>query len=277
MSKRILAIHDLSAFGHSSLLAAIPIFYHFGMRVCALPTVIMSANTLYDNPLSVDFSPWLPSFVQHWKTLGLEFDAIHSGFLAGPEQAALIEEAIDQLRGENTLVLVDPVMADEGRLYCCYDERMVDALRRLISKADLITPNYTEAALLLGKSYDPLDQEVDLKEWCLELSLMGPREVVITSAPTPVSGQLKTVCHTAQGYAETMFQSKEGLFPGAGDIFASFLLVGILKGNSTQFATAAAVKVMLAGIYDCCQEEDDWREGIALERLLQMDLFEGKA
>jgi pyridoxine kinase len=271
MSKRVLAIHDLSAFGHSSLMAAIPIFYRLGFRVCALPTAIMSANTLYPDPLTVDFSPHLLPFVNYWKGQGLKFDAIYSGFLAGPEQAELVEEVIGSLRGRDTLVLVDPVMADQGKLYSCYDERMVEAMRSLVAHADIITPNYTEAALLLGRDYDPRGG-AGLELWCRELAGLGPKEVVVTSVPAGADDLLHTVCFDGKEYKSFRFVRKDGVFPGAGDVFASFLLAGVLNGLGTGAATEAAVGMVTKAILTQAEEDGDWREGIALEGLLQFDL-----
>lgn len=270
-SKRVLAIHDLSGFGNTSLQAAITILSRMGFRVCALPTIILSANTMYQDPRTMDFSPYLMSFVEHWKELKLKFDAIYSGFLAGPDQLALIEETIDRLKGKKTMVLVDPVMADQGQLYGCYDERMVDAMRKLIRKAHLITPNYTEAALLLGKPYDPLGEGVDLKAWCQELSRMGPKEVVITSAPCGTPLMLKTVCLSEEGFGAMMFIQKEGLFPGAGDAYASFLLAGVLSGYETRVASDSAVRMVSAAIHKFNRKRDDWREGIPLEQMMDWD------
>lgn len=272
--KRILAIHDLSGFGHTSLMAEISIMYRLGIRVCALPTAVLSANTDYAGLTWVDMSPHLEPFALHWLELGLRFNAIHSGFLASAGQALQVAKLIAALRTKDTMVLVDPVLGDNGKLYSCYDESMIGGMRELVKQADVIAPNYWEAAWLAGADpngpYDP----ASFLGWCQTLSALGPRHIVVTSVPTGVPGRLEVQYYNSLDGTLTPipFTERGGAYPGAGDCFAAFVCAGVINEFSLQSSIRAAVEIMSRAIALDVVENADWREGIALEQVLQWDL-----
>ena len=273
-SKRILAIHDLSGFGHTSLMAVIPIMYRLGIRICALPTALLSANTDYPDPCWVDLSPQLEPFSRHWQELGLRFDAISSGFLSSAEQAAQVKEVILRLQHENTTVLVDPVMGDNGSLYGCFDAGIVDAMLELVSLADVVTPNFTEAALLAGADPKSSPGASDILAWCRKISASGPRHVIITSVPGSKAGSLEVQYYEA-GATDLVrypFATESGAHPGAGDCFSAFVLAGIVNGCGIRKAIQAAVEIMTRAISLGISPGSDCREGISLEQVLQWDL-----
>jgi pyridoxine kinase len=181
--KRILAIHDLSGFGHTSLLAAIPIMYAMGIEVAVLPTVLLSANTDYPDYQSLETTTYMARALRHWQELGLSFDAIYSGFLGSEVQVAMLKENLPRLMKPHAITLVDPVLGDNGKLYSCYGHDMVNAMRSLLSISDIITPNFSEAAFLLEESLPENIDSALLKDWCKRLAELGPQEVIITSAP----------------------------------------------------------------------------------------------
>jgi pyridoxine kinase len=272
--KRILAIHDLSGFGHTSLMAFIPIMYRLGIRVCALPTAVLSANTDYPGQRWVDMSEHLEAFAGHWRELGLDFSAICSGFLSSAEQAGMVKDIISSLKREKSPVLVDPVMGDNGSLYSCFDERIVPAMRGLVSVADIVTPNFTEAAMLAGISTESDPGELAMLEICRGISALGPRQVVVTSVPGTSNEEL-AVCHydsSRDELASYPFQGAPGHHPGAGDCFSAFLLAGQVMGYSLAASVRAAVEIMTLAIGEPLPEGADWREGVALERVLAWDL-----
>ncbi len=273
-SKRILAIHDLSGFGHTSLMAFIPIMYRSGIRVCALPTAILSANTDYPDPCWIDLSADLERFAEHWEKLGLRFNAICSGFLASAEQAELVGRVIDRLRTPETLVLVDPVMGDHAKLYDCFGEAIKDAMGLLIRRADIITPNFTEAALLAGADPQAEHDHEAIMDWCRKISTGGPRQIVVTSVPVRTPDQLEVLHYDAEAdsLARHPFEVRPGHHPGAGDCFSALLLAGILNGHPLPASVKAAVGIMSRAIVEELPQGVDWREGIALEHLMQWDL-----
>ncbi|MFO8144668.1 MAG: pyridoxamine kinase [Candidatus Syntrophosphaera sp.] len=272
--KRILAIHDLSGFGHTSLMAEISIMYRLGIRVCALPTAVLSANTEYSGSYWVDMSDHLEGLVGHWKSLGLGFDGIHTGFLSSARQADQIGNIIDTLKNEGTIVIVDPVMGDVGKLYSCFNSEIIDAMRHLIEKADLITPNYFEAAWLAGAEPTGKADHEAMLSWCRSISRSKPLKIVVTSAPSRDPDILETLYYDPgeDSLERYPFKQKCGKFPGAGDCFAAFLLAGLVNGFSLQRSVKASVKIMARAIALEYPKGGDWREGIVLEQVLQWDL-----
>jgi len=272
-SKRVLCAQDLSCFGHTSLMAEIAILYRLGIQVLALPTALLSANTDFEGYQMLDTTREMEAFIGHWQRLGMRVDAIHSGFLASPRQAELLSRAINMYQGGSCQVLVDPVFGDSGKLYECFDHRMVDAMRDLIKEADIITPNVTEAAFLLDE--DPADADVDATAlWAERLAQLGPRHVVISSAPAGNEHWRQTLhydAHHAKVFS-VPFPVVDGAHPGSGDCFAAFLLAGIVSGYGIYASLRAATRIMTRALLLGTPPNRSWREGIALEQLLGEDL-----
>ena len=166
-TKRVLAIHDLCSFGRCSLTAAIPVISAMGSQVCPFPTALFSNNFTYGDFTFSDFSSKMAGFMDKWEKLGFTYDCIYSGFLADVNQIAIVKEAVARFaRGEqkNALVVVDPAMGDDGKLYPTLNADFVVNMRSLVQQADLITPNYTEACLLLDLAYETSIPENDALE-----------------------------------------------------------------------------------------------------------------
>lgn len=269
--KRVAAIHDLSGFGRSSLAVVIPILSTMGMQVCSVPTAILSAHTEFEDYSFVDLTDSMESFLGHWLKLGLDFECIYSGFLGSPRQIEIIAKFIDDFSREDTLVVVDPVMADNGRLYDTMTPQMVEKMRTLVGKANIITPNFTEAAYLLNKEYCPNIPEAEVKQWLVSLSEMGPEIVVITSIPEP--GQSKKTCVLAFNKEDRRFWKVSCVyipahFPGTGDVFTSVLTGSILQGDSLPIALDRSVQFITAAIRASYGFRYPEREGVLLERVL---------
>ena len=152
-TKRVLAIHDLCSFGRCSLTAAIPVISAMGFQVCPFPTAIFSNNLTYGDFTFSDFTPHMTEFMDKWQKLGYEYDAIYSGFLADAGQIEVVADAISRFAKDDSLIVVDPAMGDNGNLYPVFTPAIVPEMRKLIAKATVITPNYTEACLLAGIPY----------------------------------------------------------------------------------------------------------------------------
>ena len=275
LCKRILAVHDITGFGHTSLMAVIPLIYKMGIRVCALPTAVLSANTDYPEPNIVDLSSYLEPFALHWGKLGMSFDAIHTGFLTSPAQAEQVAAILALLSADNCLVLVDPVMGDHGELYSCYNADIVPAMRKLVTYADIITPNYTEAALLAGADPILVHETPVIEQWCRDLSSMGPRQVVITSVPGSKFKYPEIWFYDANTDAVTVIAYPRilGVHPGAGDCFAALLLTGIINGYGALNSLNAAAEIMTRALGTASPANSDLREGIPLEEVMQWDLL----
>ena len=181
---RIAAIQDISGFGRCSTTVVLPVLAAMGGECCPLLTACLSAHTAFpasEKATFLDLTGQMAGTAAHWAELGVTFDAIYSGFLGSAGQIGLIEDFYRQFRREGTLVLVDPVMGDHGKPYRTYTPELCGRMRDLAAQADVITPNLTEAALLLEEDYADLPRDEEgLRAWLERLSLDGRRSVVLT-------------------------------------------------------------------------------------------------
>lgn len=190
MIRRVAAIHDLSGFGKASLTIVIPTLSSMGIQVCPLPTAILSTHTGGFTGFSfLDLTDEMERIIAHWKTVGTRFEAIYSGFLGSPRQVDIVSRFIDDFRREEQLVVVDPVLADDGKLYSTMGPEMVEGMGRLVGKADVVTPNLTELALLIGEPYREEIGLDEIKRWMKDLAVKGPKYIVVTSVPVQETGQ----------------------------------------------------------------------------------------
>ncbi|WP_444659269.1 pyridoxamine kinase [Caproiciproducens sp. R2] len=266
--KRIAAIHDISGFGKCSLTVALPILSAAGIEVCPVPTAVLSSHTGdLDGFTYRDLTDDMPGFKKQWKQLGLSFEALYSGFLGSYEQISIVSDFFDTFKTENTLVMVDPVMADSGELYRTITPQMAEGMVNLCGKADLIVPNFTEAAFLLGEKYREGPYTRDYVENLLRrLSGLGPRQVVITGvwfSPDLLGAAGYNRNTDAVSYAFS--QKIRGRYYGTGDIFASALLSGLLNGMELDIAMQTAVDFTAGCIRRTREAGTDPRYGVHFE------------
>ncbi|MFZ5943177.1 MAG: pyridoxamine kinase [Bacillota bacterium] len=268
---RAAAIHDLSGFGRSSLAVVIPILSTMGVQVCSLPTAVLSTHTEFEGYSFVDLTDSMDSFIKHWKRLAIEFDCIYSGFLGSPEQIDIISRFIDDFSHNSPLVVIDPVMGDNGQLYSTMTGEMVEKMRGLIAKADIITPNFTEAAFLLGKEYNLQVSQEEIKSWLVSLSDLGPQTVIITSVPD--STLTKNTSVIAYNREDGRFWKVSCVYipahyPGTGDAFTSVIVGSILQGDSLPIALDRGVQFITSAIRASYGNKYPEREGVLLEKVL---------
>lgn len=271
--KRVLAIHDLCAFGRCSLTAAIPVISSMGIQVCPFPTAIFSNNFTYGSFEFSDFTDKMDRFMNQWDALGLHFDAVYSGFLANTRQMDIVEEAILRFvhnDGNAGLAVVDPAMGDDGKLYPIYTPDMVARMRQLVAKADLITPNYTEACLLLEEPCGPDVPAADvLEKMCRRLSEKGARQVVITSVPAS-QNEIKVACFDR--HADRFVVRSTPRIPfstcGTGDLFTSVATGALLRGDMLETAVELAMRFVSFAIEYTMQAGTDPRAGVLAEPCL---------
>ncbi len=271
--KKVAAIHDLSGFGRSSLTAIIPTLSSMGIQVCPLPTAILSNHTGgFETYSYVDLTDTMDDFIDQWKQLDLHFEAIYSGFLGSTRQIDIVSRFIDHFGTEDNLVVVDPVMGDNGALYSSFTDAIIPEMRRLIQKADLITPNFTEAGYLLDESC--ACQQFDdstAKDWLRRLSDFGPRIVVITSAPDMANPQnTNVVAYDKQDntFWKVGCRYIPAAYPGTGDTFTSVLIGSLLQGDSLPVALDRATQFIsqcIKASYGCNYPK---RNGVLLEKEL---------
>ena len=275
---RVAAIHDMSGFGRCSLTVAIPILSAMGVQCCPLPTAFLSTHTGgFEGFTFLDMTDEMPKVADHWASLGLSFQAIYSGFLGSARQIGIVEDFIRRFRRPDTVVVIDPVMGDYGRVYQTYTAAMCDGMARLAELADVITPNLTEAALLLGQPYDALPAgEAGLRQITERLSLEGRRSVVLTGASL-APGQTGAVCYDARTgrtqVVQTAYIAHE--FHGTGDVFASVLTGALVRGSALADAAGQAAEFVRACAQRTAAENLPMREGVDFEPLLGL-LIPGK-
>ena len=268
---RVAAIHDMSGFGRCSLTVAIPILSAMGLQCCPLPTAFLSTHTGgFEGFTFLDMTDELPKAAAHWKSLGLHFQAIYSGFLGSERQIAIVEDFLRAFRESDTVAVIDPVMGDHGEVYRTYTPAMCAGMSRLAELADVITPNLTEAALLLGVPYEELPAgEAGCREIVERLSLDGRRSVVLTGASTApeLTGAMCFDARTGRTEAiQTRRVPQE--FHGTGDVFASVLTGALVRGASLPAAARQAVDFVRSCAERTAKAGIPMREGVEFEPLL---------
>lgn len=281
--KKIAVLNDLSGMGKCSLTAAIPVISVMGIQACPLPTAVLSAQTGFPSYYCDDYTDRMDAIMEEWKKMDFYPDGIYTGFLADARQADKAVEFIEQFAKEDTKILIDPVMGDNGEEYPIYTEALCEKMRFLVRRATVITPNLTEALLLLygaqrahvlWKELSLMDEERLLKfteSTGKELSKEFDTEVVITGIDLPARenhqemGNL--ICKNGvQTWVSTVKEG--GSYSGTGDLFASVLSAGMVKGMDTVDSVRKAVKFLSKGIHDAVLEGTDRNEGICFERYL---------
>lgn len=280
--KTIAAVHDLSGFGRCALTVILPALSAMGHQAIPLPTALLSTHTGgFEDPYFLDLTDTMDPIIEHWEKLGIEFDAIYSGFLGNAAQADTLRRLIAKFKNERNIVMVDPVMGDDGVLYSTYTPSLVDAVRGLCASADIITPNITEAFFLLDRPYiDTLslprkEAEVLVAELLSSLGALGAKKIALTGVHLAEKDGTDVVVTAgidlAAGPKEPFFcllPKIDKNYPGTGDIFASVLLGKLLSGedfaSACRFASGYVHEVIeISSLYDTPE-----RDGVALEACL---------
>ncbi len=268
---RVAAIHDMSGFGRCSLTVAIPVLSAMGVQCCPLPTAFLSTHTGgFTGFTFLDMTEEMPKVAAHWQELDLRFHAIYSGFLASERQIGIVSDFIRTFRRSDTLVVIDPVMGDDGKAYQTYTSALCSGMTHLAELADVITPNLTEAAFLLGRPYDQLPQEeAGLQELVRELGLHGRRSVVLTGVSLS-PGKTGAMCFDAKTSRTETVQVDMIAHPllGTGDIFASVLTGALVRGDTLFSAAAQAADFVRACAVHTAAQNLPLREGVDYEPML---------
>ncbi len=273
---RIAAVHDLSGFGRTSLTVVIPVFSAMGIQVCPLPTAVLSTHTSgFEDFRFVDLSDAMNDFLDHWISMNLRFDAVYSGFLGSPRQVDTVVRCLDNCLAPDGLAVVDPVLGDNGKLDPTMTPEMVEAMRFLVTRAGCITPNLTEAALLLQEPY-PAEAEREgldpakLRDWLRRLTGLGPEAAVITGIPAGAGQNGYTAAHhkSRDRFWKVECRYLPAYYPGTGDTFTSVLTAALLQGDSLPLAMDRAVQFVTLAIRAAFGHDLPHRDGVFLERVL---------
>ncbi len=258
---RVLAINDVSCVGKCSLTVTLPILSAAGVTCDVLPTALLSTHTGgFTGYTFRDLTDDMPAILAHWKTLGLTFDCIYSGYLGNEKQAQTVLTLKREFLKDGGLFLVDPVMGDEGKLYAGFTPAFVDTMRALCKEADYILPNPTEACLLADLPY-PQSGRALLEA----LKKLHPRPIV---TGVTERGEIAVYYADERGNQRYATPTQEGFFCGAGDVFASAFLASLLNGKTESEAVALAAEFSTACIERSAKEVPDKRYGLPFEKEL---------
>ena len=270
--QRMAVVNDLSGFGRCSLTVSIPILSAMGVQVCPLPTAVLSAHTGYPNPLVRDFTDDMEAYLRHWESLGLAFDGVYTGYLGNQRQADILEPFLRKQRQDGGLRLVDPAMADHGRMYSSCSPDLVPAMARLVALASVATPNLTEACLLTDTPYAAVtaagDRRCVVEEMARKLLADGCEAVVITGVE---SGDIIENCVVTAADAVPVWVSGHRVdrhFAGTGDLFASVLCGWLLRSVDLVQAVERTTDFVCRTTAYTAEMDTNGQDGIGFEPFL---------
>lgn len=281
VAPHVAAVHDFSGMGRCSLGVILPTLSVMGCWCSPLPTAYLSGCTIYppsEKFVFRDLTGEMAGSLDHWEELEVRFDALYSGFVSSAQQIDVVCDFIRRFRGKGVLTLVDPVMGDWGKAYRTYTPAMCAKMADLAAMADIITPNLTEAAILLGEDYAAAPKTREgLKLWLERLSMEGRRSVIITGVH-PAPGLVGAACLDRDSGEVAFPAAKEApaQFPGTGDLFASVALGGMLRGMKLKEAAALAVDFVAKCAGYTLMLGTPVADGVQLESLLGELIPRGK-
>lgn len=268
LQKKIACINDISGIGKCSLTVALPIISALKCQCCPLTTSVLSSQTGYPYYTFVDLTYSMEEYIDTWKRLNQNFDTIYSGFLGSAKQIKIVEKFISLNR--YSFVIIDPVLADHGVLFPIFDEGVVSEMTRLVTMADLITPNITEANLLAKRKIDRFEySDEELIKLCHELSNLGPRYVIITGFER--DDKIYNICYDAKNcnFEKIGKKYNKVSFSGTGDTFTSIVAAMMTRGFSISESVRVATDFIFDAVkYSVSQDSFDRNDGILFEYFL---------
>ncbi len=270
---KIMAIQDMSGVGRCSLTVIIPIMSALGCQVCPLPTALLSNHSEYEEFYFYDFTNHMEEYFSYWEKNNFDFDCVYSGFIGSEKQINIIEDIINKVKEKNNkaLIMVDPVMGDHGFTYSTYNDEMIRKMSHLAKKADIITPNFTEACILLGKEYQGEVVTLHLiKEYLKDLCKLGPKISLITGITTD-EGDHINVSYDKEDDRFWMapFDYVNKRYPGTGDLFSSLFLAYYMNGKSLPEAMEEAARFVSLSVLTTYKAKTPSSEGVIFESIMK--------
>lgn len=269
MSKQVLLINDLAGYGKVALSAMIPLMSYMGHQVYNLPTALVSNTLDYGKFDILETTGYMKNTIKVWDELGFCFDAISTGFIVSEEQAEIIEKFCQKESSKGTLIFVDPIMGDEGKLYNGITERVVAYMKKLVKVSDYIVPNYTEAVRLTGMEYQESSNELELDEIIKRLGRMGAKSIIITSVRIDEEDMVVGFDYKEGKRFTIPFYNIPVRFPGTGDIFSAALMGKVIEGNSLYISTKKAMEIV-STLIEKNKDNVDKYKGIPIEKELEV-------
>ena len=266
---RVAAIHDLSGFGRCSVSVILPVLSAMGVQVCPVLTAVLSTHTGgFGEVVFRDLTDYIKPSLEHYKNLDIDFEAIYSGFLGSEEQ---VDSCLEFFKSyPDALKIVDPVMGDNGKAYRTCTKNLQNRMKELVEVADVITPNLTEAAMLLGENYrtDPMTVN-EARSLLLRLHGLGTKMIVVTGVEL-ATGIIANICYDGE-HGSFWYSPCEYIpvhYPGCGDIFASVVIGAMLGGSSLPMAIGKATSFTELCVKTTFSYGSDPREGVMFESVL---------
>lgn len=268
--KQILLVCDVVGHSKVGMGAMQPILSYLGFPTFNLPTALVSNNFAYGTYSVINTSTYIAETIQIWKDLGFTNDAICTGWMYDKEQAQMVADYCREQRKKGSQIFVDPVMGDGGQLYNGMSDEQIEAMRRMVSVADLIFPNYTEACLLTDTPYqkDGLSWN-DTCRMIEQLRQLGSRSVLITSCRIDGQNAVAGYNHSDGTYFQLPYSEIPIQFPGTGDIFSAILISQLLNNATLEQATQKAMDTVYQ-LIDLNKDNADINEGIPIEKYLYL-------
>lgn len=267
MQKKVAAINDLSGIGKCSLTVAIPILSALKIQCCPFPTAILSSQTGYPEFTFLDFTDEMDSYSKVWQNLGVNFDTIYSGFLGSEHQIDIVSNFIKQ--NNNSFIVVDPVMGDNGKMYTVFTQKMCDQIRELVKLSNLTTPNLTEACFLTGrKFYQNKFTRKELLDIAKAVSDLGPENVIITGILENNNILNLSYNKNDDEFSFTSVKYNNCSYSGTGDIFTSIVCGLVTNNYDLNFAVDTATKFIYKSVNYTSQFDTDRNDGVMFENFL---------
>lgn len=266
--KRILTVQDISCLGQCSLTVALPVLSACGHETCIIPSAVLSTHTggSFEGYTFHDLGEDIPAIRTHWQRQGVRFDAMYTGYLGSTSQAAYVAEIMDSLLCPGAKIIVDPAMADNGRLYAGFDAEYAAAMGRLCKKADVILPNITEACLLTGLDYRENYDEKYVDALLSGLLALGCPNVVLTGVSFSPDYTGVVIC---EGGKKSDYRHPRipRMFHGTGDVYAASFAGSWLKGMGLTEAARIAADFTVRSIENTLDDPEHWY-GVKFETTL---------
>lgn len=274
MQKKIALINDVTGFGRCSIAVMAPIVSAMKIQAVTVPTAILSTHTQFPIFYFDDYTPKMRDYIQTYKDLDLQFDAISTGFLGSEEQVDIVIDFIKHFKNEKNFVIVDPVMGDYGKLYQTYTAPMCSKMKELVKYADIITPNLTELCTLLDIPYPDHTVTVDeLKQMCMALAKQGPKHIVVTGIHFNQTQIANFIYNTGEDFQMVMVDRIGGDRSGTGDVIAAVIAGMYMNGHSFYESVKKAADYVSKCINYCVENNVPENWGLCFEMYMR-DLTE---
>ncbi|MBQ3183082.1 MAG: pyridoxamine kinase [Clostridia bacterium] len=256
--KRLLTIQDISCVGQCSLTVALPVVSACGVECAVLPSAVLSTHTAgFSGYTFRDLTEDMPAIKDHWIKQSIKFDAIYTGYLGSTKQIDYVADIFDSVGREGCINIVDPAMADNGKLYPGFDAEFVDAMKGLCGKADYLVPNITEAAFLCDMEYKTDYDRAYIDELLSKMSALGAKNIILTGISYE-EGKTGVVVYEKGEYAYYEHEFLPNSCHGTGDIYASAFAGALVRGKSAYESAKIAADYVLCCIRATAEEENHW-------------------